>query len=314
MNSTMAPRLGSIARARTTTFLGVLGCLAIGVPTWAQVGTPPETADPRPAAPAAEAADPAAGRGWLGVQIQPLDEGLREAFDFRKPGVLVREVSPASPAERAGLKRGDILVSVDGVKVPSPDEFTALIRRHDPGDSVAIGRVRDGREQRVDIMLAAAPARAPRPVRPARGPERYLDGAHLGARIATLGPDLASYFALEPEQGVLVLEVTPESPAARAGIKPGDVITAMNGDRVANPAALLAWLDERKPGDQVTLKVVRHGKPVELTATLDPAPFGDRVRRVMRLAPRDADPMIEELKERLEALEQKLDQLAPSKK
>jgi serine protease Do len=248
------------------------------------------------------------------VQIQPLDEGLREAFDFRKPGVLVGAVSPGSPAERAGVKRGDILVSVDGKKVATPEELTELVRRHKPGDSVAIGRVRDGKEQRVNVLLESAPVPSARTPRPPVGPGRYLEGAYLGARIAPLSPDLAAYFALEADRGVLVTEVTPDSPAMRAGMKPGDVIVELNGDRMANPPALLAWLDERKPGDQVTVKVIRHGKPLSLTATLDPAPLGDRVRRVMRLAPKDADPMIEDLRKRLEALEEKLEQLAPGAK
>jgi serine protease Do len=280
----------------------------------ARVAADPPSPPPPPAAPAPAAPEAMSARGWLGVQVQPLDEGLREAFDFRKPGVLVGAVSPGSPAARAGVKRGDILVSVDGKQVATPEVLTDLIRQHEPGDSVAIGRVRDGKEQRVNVLLEDAPVGGPRAARPARGPGRYLEGVYLGARIAPLDPDLASYFALEPDQGVLVLEITPDSPAAKAGMKSGDVIVQLNGDRVANPTALLAWLDERKPGDKVTVKVIRHGKSMELAATLDPAPLTDRVRRVMRLAPRDADPMIDDLRERLEALEKKLEQLAPGTK
>jgi serine protease Do len=208
--------------------------------------------------------------------------------------------------------RGDILVSVDGKKVANPEELTAAVREHQPGDSVAIGRVRDGREQRVNVILEGTPSA--RPPRPGRSPRDYLEGAYLGARIESLGPELADYFAVEPDKGVLVVEVAPDSPAAKAGLKPGDVIVALNSDPVANPRALLAQLDERKPGDQVTIGVLRHGKSVSLTATLDQAPIGDRMRRVMRLAPRDVDPMINDLRQRLEVLERKLDELTSGKK
>jgi C-terminal processing protease CtpA/Prc len=264
-----------------------------------------ETAPPTVTAPS--------GEGWLGVQIQPLDEGLREAFDFRKPGVLVGQVSPGSPAERAGLKRGDILISVDGVKIATPEALTEEIRKHPPGDSVAIGRVRDGREERVKVLLEAAPVRTPHP--PRSGPGEFsFDGAYLGARIEALGPDLASYFALAPDRGVLVTAITPDSPAERAGIKAGDVIVGMSGDPIATPPALLQWIDARKPGDQVTVKVIRHGKPLELKATLAQAPMADRMRRVMRLAPQHADPIIDDLRQRLESLERKFDELTKDRK
>ena len=207
--------------------------------------------------------------------------------------------------------RGDILVSVDGKKVASPEELTAAVRGHQPGDSIAIGRVRDGKEQRVSVLLEGAPSTRGHAPRTARD---YLDGAYLGARIETLGPELAEYFAVEPGQGVLVVEIAPDSPAAKAGLKPGDVIVQLNADQIANPRALLAQLDERKPGDQVTIGILRHGQAQSLTATLDPAPIGDRMRRVMRLAPRDVDPMINDLKQRLETLERKLDELTAGKK
>lgn len=306
MHSRLLGRNVGLALAAWALSLGIGGMVLASE----AAAEPKGAADPAPPK-AVTPADPA-GRGWLGVQIQPLDEGLREAFDFRKPGVLVGEVTPGSPAARAGIMRGDILVSVDGKKVANPEELTAAVREHQPGDSVAIGRVRDGREQRVNVILEGTPSA--RPPRPGRSPRDYLEGAYLGARIESLGPELADYFAVEPDKGVLVVEVAPDSPAAKAGLKPGDVIVALNSDPVANPRALLAQLDERKPGDQVTIGVLRHGKSVSLTATLDQAPIGDRMRRVMRLAPRDVDPMINDLRQRLEVLERKLDELTSGKK
>ena len=166
MNSTMIARFGAAARATGVAGLTVLvlgGALGTGSSARAQeqAPTPPSPAQPPPAAgtPPAAPRPPEPDRGWLGVQIQPLDEGLREAFDFRKPGVLVGAVSPGSPAERAGVKRGDILVSVDGKKVATPEELTELVRRHKPGDSVAIGRVRDGTASNPNAAAMAAQVR-----------------------------------------------------------------------------------------------------------------------------------------------------------
>jgi S1-C subfamily serine protease len=307
MKSTLSNRYQSVASAAWALSLGIL---MLGSPAGAE--TQGSADPPVPPAPPVAPAPLATARGWLGVQIQPLDEGLREAFDFRKPGVLVGEVSPGSPAARAGILRGDILVSVDGNQVASPEELTDAVREHGPGDSVAIGRVRDGKEQRVNVLLEGTPS--PRAPRAPRAPSNYLDGAYLGARIETLGPDLAKYFDVDPDAGVLVVEVAPDSPASKVELKPGDVITTLNSDSVANPRALLAALDERKAGDQVTIGILRHGKSMSLQATLAPAPIGDRMKRVMRLAPRDMDPMINDLRQRLEILERKLNELTSGKK
>ncbi len=277
---------------------------------------PPDSAvDPAVPTPPAEPAPP--NRGWLGVQVQPLDEGLREAFDFRQPGVLVGFVAAGSPAERAGFQRGDIIVSLDGKKVETPSDLTSRIRDHDPGDSVEIGRVRDKREQRVKVQLEATPARAPG-ARRAR--VDYLRGAHLGARIEELSPDLASYFATEADQGVLVTRVPEDSPAGKAGLKAGDIIVGMSGEPVRTPGDLYEWMDARKPGDVAKVEILRRGKKQTIDVTLGESPLTDRVRRAVRLAPRDMDPMMddvrrrfleerEELKERVDRLEQSLKDL-----
>ena len=277
---------------------------------------PPDTAvDPAVPAPPAAPAPP--NRGWLGVQVQPLDEGLREAFDFRQPGVLVGFVAAGSPAERAGFQRGDIIVSIDGKKVESPSDLTRRIQEHDPGDAVEIGRVRDKREQRVKVQLEATPARG---AGARRARVDYLRGAHLGARIEELSPDLASYFSTEADQGVLVTRVPEDSPAAKAGLKAGDIIVGMSGEPIRTPRDLYTWMDERKPGDVAKVEILRRGKKQTIEVTLGESPLSDRVRRAVRLAPRDMDPMMddvrrrfleerEELKERVDRLEQSLKDL-----
>jgi len=277
---------------------------------------PPDTAvDPAVPAPPSEPAPP--NRGWLGVQVQPLDEGLREAFDFRKPGVLVGFVAAGSPAERAGFQRGDILVSIDGNKLETPNDLTRRIREHEPGDSVEIGRVRDKKEQRVKVQLEATPARG---AGARRARVDYLRGAHLGARIEGLNPDLASYFSTEADQGVLVTSVPEDSPAGKAGLKAGDIIVGMSGEPIRTPRELYTWMDERKPGDVAKVEILRRGKRQTIDVTLGESPFTDRVRRAARLAPRDMDPMMdglrrrfeterESLNERIERLEQALKDL-----
>jgi predicted metalloprotease with PDZ domain len=270
---------------------------------------PPDTAvDPAVPSPPSEPAPP--NRGWLGVQVQPLDEGLREAFDFRQPGVLVGFVAAGSPAERAGFQRGDIIVSIDGKKVESPSDLTGRIREHDPGETVEIGRVRDKREQRVKVQLEATPARVPG-ARRAR--HDYLRSAHLGARVEQLNPDLASYFAAEADQGALVVAVPADSPADKAGLKAGDIIVGMSGNPIRTPGDLYAWMDERKPGDVAHVEILRRGKRQTLDVTLGESPLTDRVRRAVRLAPRDMDPMMEGLKRRFDAeresLKERVDRL-----
>jgi S1-C subfamily serine protease len=241
--------------------------------------------------------DPDSGseRAWLGVELQGFDEALREAFDFKDRGVLVAHVAPGSPADRAGFQRGDIIVSIDGHDVRSPREAIRRVRTHKPGDTIQLGRIRKGREDKVGVKLGAAPERLER----RQAMRRAWPGAYLGARVEMLGPELAGYFGVDPKSGALVITVEEDSPAARAGLRPGDVITELAGKRVHSPEELVRVVRAAEPGDATNLTVVRHGKEQKLEVTLAEAPPMDRLRHLARLGEDELDPMRRDLGRRM---------------
>lgn len=267
-----------------------------------------------------------ADRAWLGVELQDLDEALREAFDFEGPGVLVGEVVPGSPADRAGIEKGDIIVRVDGRQVGSPAQVVSRIRTREPGDRVKITCIRKGREKKVEAKLVETPERLG-----LRRPwESRQPGGYLGARTSSLGPDLAPYFDVQSESGALVIEVEEDSPAERAGLKAGDVISQVDGERVRSAEDLLRAIHDQDPGSKVILTAIRHGKEQRIEATLAAAPPSDRLRHLARLrgdlAPmlhglhdrmregRDAlSGRIEKLEEMMRDLERRLDELGDRK-
>ncbi|MFN3888958.1 MAG: Do family serine endopeptidase [Beijerinckiaceae bacterium] len=169
----------------------------------------------------------AVARGYIGVQIQAITPEIAESMNLRdNKGALVAETQQNTPAAKAGLRSGDVIVSVDGQRVESPRELSRRIAALGPRRKTEIGFLRDGREQNVTVQLEALPDRVA-DARSGRGGDdgaRQGDGPRLGLRLAP-GSD-----------GVEVAEVEPGSPAARTGLREGDVILDVAGKAVKRPA------------------------------------------------------------------------------
>jgi serine protease Do len=151
-------------------------------------------------------------RGWLGVTVQPVTAEL--ARGFHRPdtrGVLVADVEPGSPAAAAGLKPGDILLDFDARPLASRVEFDRALAASSPGQTARLGVWRTGRAATAQVVLADEP-----------GPPSLTPGLGLAVR------------ALRPGLGVVVIEVEPGSPAARAGVRRGDLILEVDQQRILN--------------------------------------------------------------------------------
>ncbi|MFO0961486.1 MAG: trypsin-like peptidase domain-containing protein [Phycisphaerales bacterium] len=179
-------------------------------------------------------------RGFLGVQLQPLDPNLAESFAFEGEGVLVNTVVPDGPADRAGVQPGDIIVKVNGAKTPSVHSVQRAVRLCKPGADCPVEIFRDGATRQVNARLddstrqvasAAAPAptlrAAPRVARPA-------DTAALGLEVKSIDAAYAKERGLRDTSGALVASVAPASPAARAGLRPGDIVRQVGGEAVVD--------------------------------------------------------------------------------
>jgi S1-C subfamily serine protease len=196
-------------------------------------------------------------------------------------GAVLESVQPDGPAARAGMQAADIVTEFDGERVRSARHFARLVRETRPDLSVKATVVRGGRK----IEMSVTPTEAPGPAafisgRMKREMENLADRlsrndvyagpffagrARLGASVQELTPQLASYFGAQ--DGVLVESVTDGSPAARAGLRAGDVITAVNSTKVGSRSELVRALAAEK--GTVTIAIVRDKKPSTLSATLE---------------------------------------------
>ena len=236
-----------------------------------------------------------AGGGRIGVSIRDV-----EASDKTKSGgVVIESVDDNSPAAKAGLKTGDVVVEFDGERVRSARQFTRLVSETPEGRSVAAAVMRDGQRVSVNVTpetsdsafrffngkdwpafetlrrfeTVPAPARPTTP-RPAPLPptfERFFwtSGSQLGITISDLEPQLAEYFGTK--EGVLVSSVTADSVAAKAGLKAGDVITSLNGNAVDSPSDLRGRIRDLT-GEELTIGIVRDKKSMTLKGKLEPRP------------------------------------------
>jgi serine protease Do len=196
-------------------------------------------------------------RGMLGVGIQDLTEELAEQFQIREAkGALVSQVAKDSPAARAGLKPGDVIVRYDGKDVPDAHQLRKLVAATAPGTRVAVGVIRNGKEQTFDVTVGTLPVA---PVSEAAMPSGPTSDrlAALGLSVQGLTPDLARQFDLQGDKGVLISAVEPGSPAWDADLQAGDLIMEIDRVRVTTVGELNRALARAK--DRVLLLVKRQG-------------------------------------------------------
>jgi Do/DeqQ family serine protease len=164
-------------------------------------------------------------RGWLGIRIQPLTEDLAPSFGAKEgDGVLVADVMQDSPAEKGGLKPGDVIVEFEGQKTAEVPDLQRIVAITPPGQAAKVIVLREGRRETLEVKIGEMPTEEP--VVASRGTERW------GMTVQPITPDLARQFKLSGQTGVLVAEVEDGSPASRSGIRPGDVILEVNRRRV----------------------------------------------------------------------------------
>ena len=225
---------------------------------------------------------------YLGVFMDELTARMKEKSGYpRETGVMISSVVPDGPAEKAGVEGNDICYLFDGIKVEDPAHLAKLVRERKAGDKVEIVIYREGKEKK---LFAKLDTRSSLPtikdefgtysvedlskimsnVSKSAGKlyVQSLARGHLGMALVDLNDDLAPYFNVKKRDGVLVLSVEEDSPAADAGIKGGDVIVRVNGAAVGTAGEITKELSDLKKGDTVSLDVLRKGvkKSFELEA------------------------------------------------
>jgi len=227
-----------------------------------------------------------AGRGAeIGVSVRDIEPG-----DKNRSGVVVEDVRADSPAEKAGLKRSDVIVAFDGEAVRSARQFARLVQETPSGRPVTAAVVSGGVKKNVEIMPTEG--RDTITIDGDRIRERIGDAWHmaerlppfnfdfdlpypfdgrgrLGISVQELTPQLATYFGVK-DGGVLVTAVTDGMPASRAGLKAGDVLIRLNDAAIHSREDLVRQLRDVKDDGQVSIGIVRDKKEMTVSAKLEP--------------------------------------------
>jgi serine protease Do len=195
--------------------------------------------------------------------IQPVTKELAESFGLKEPkGALISQVLPGSPAEKAGLKQGDIIVEFNGKEIDTFHDLPKVVNVQPVGSKAKVKFIRDGKSDTTTVILGEQRERGEVEAKEPGG--KASEAPKLGLKIQDITPEIAEGLGLTRKEGVVVTEVAPSSPAQSAGLKRGDVILEANRKMVksaADFAALVGKADRTKP---LLLLVQRGGSTIYL--------------------------------------------------
>lgn len=200
-------------------------------------------------------------RGWLGVQIQPVNEDLAQGLGVPEgKGALVAAVTPESPAAKAGVKPGDLIVSMDGTALEDFKALPRLVAAAAPGKQATLEVVREGKTRELTVTVGQTPDSEK--VASSETGEAAPAQGQIGLQLAALTPETKKRYGVRGEaEGVLVVDVKKGSPAARAGIQPGTLVLMVDQVPVDSPEAVVKRVrqayEQKRPA--VVLLIEREG-------------------------------------------------------
>jgi len=258
-------------------------------------------------------ADEWSNEAWLGISISDLSK--TKSAELKLPdenGVLVNRVEKDSPAEKAGLQPGDVIVQFNGIKILAARQFTRMVSELLPDRTTNLVVWRNSAQKTFAVTLARRPKSEAlegysldmEPLR--RGLEQMREGFHswdggqgpmtfffqpsqgrLGIDLDSLTPQLGDYFGVKEGHGALIVSVRKDSLADKAALKAGDVIITVDSKEVASPAEVVRLVRARKEGD-LEIKVLRERQPKSFSVHLEKPETDSHSYRYRRLtAPRD---------------------------
>lgn len=247
-------------------------------------------------------------KGYLGVVLQEVSPSMAKALQMGdKSGVMINEVVDDSPAAKAGFEDGDVILEFNGQTIAEHKDLTKAVRGTSPGDKVEVVVLRGGKNKNIDVEIGKHEAKnvffmskdkdadAPHVGHfgkdggnvwvMADNDEDFTwtvdedlefafnsDRGYMGVHLDDLNGQLGEYFGVEDGNGALVTEVVEDSPAAKAGLKAGDVIVKVGDQDIESAGAIHKAMTDTKPEQQMAVKVIRKGKSKDVSITLGEMP------------------------------------------
>ena len=198
-------------------------------------------------------------RGWLGVMIQKITPELRQKFSLKdEKGALVADVTSDGPAERAGIKRGDVIISFDGKEIEEMSELPFVVASTPVNKTVTVVVIRGGGKESLTVKIAK--------MEEEKGPAAVIEEkSDLGITLKELTPELSQQLGLIEKSGLVVVQVESNSPAEEAGIRQGDIIMEMDQKPVKNIDEYSKQILQYKKGDTILFLIKRGGSALYLT-------------------------------------------------
>ena len=201
-------------------------------------------------------------RGWLGVMIQKITPELKKKLKLEaEEGALVADVTSGGPAEKAGIERGDVIISFDGKKIGEMNELPFVVASTPVGRDVTVEVIRKGEKKSFEVKIAKLNDAQERK-------EPVEEKSDLGMTVNEITPELARQFGLSEESGLVVVQVEDNSPAGEAGIRQGDIIMEIDQEPVESVDAYRKRIRRYKKGDTILFLVRRSGATLYLTLSV----------------------------------------------
>jgi len=202
-------------------------------------------------------------RGWLGVMIQKITPELKTKLNLKDSnGALVADVTSGGPAEKAGIKRGDVIISFDGKKINEMKELPYIVASTPVGATVPVVVIRNGKEQVFKAEIGELKEEE-------KGFEEGIAKQRFGMKVEYVTPQLAKEFGLSETTGILITQVDNNSPAAEAGLRPGDIILEIDQAPAGNLTDFLGRTERYKKGDTILFLIRRGNSTLYLTLKVD---------------------------------------------
>jgi len=204
-------------------------------------------------------------RGWLGVYIQDITPELAKQFKLStNRGALVSDVMEGSPADKAGLQRGDVILHYNGKEVENNSHLRNMVAQTPVGRTIDVKVIRDGRTETLKVVIGELPAEMAK----GEAGEGGTDGIFQGLTVQNLTAEFRERLDIpEKIRGIVVTGVAADSAAEEYGIRAGDVIMQINRKDIKTIKDFSKVADEIKKGDSVLVLVYREGMTIYITLT-----------------------------------------------